>query len=190
MNNSAYVRQVFLDTRNALLDEQILDFLEVVSPELRVNKQLFQNSMKRRYPELWRLPFSKVSNLEDWDAYLAQDTLVREYVCQQLEDSDSEIWNYFDRRALRALLDSLAVKRPNAATSIPLNGRAILRKALYSLSPRIRSAIRRRNEGSFHPSNRAIFRVLVLKNWYDTFIGADQTSRENQKSVLRRKLAV
>ncbi|MGI9234001.1 MAG: asparagine synthase-related protein [Woeseiaceae bacterium] len=173
LNSGAYLKQVVFDTRNVFLDEDILSFLEQVPVRLRINKLLYRRAMRRRYPDLWTIPVATENTLENWDWQLGNDTALRRFVREQLDDSESEIWQYFDRLALRSLLDSLLGYTMPPKASKGFSGRALVRKALLSITPKLASAMLVGRESRYHPANRALLRVMSLKDWYDTQISGD-----------------
>lgn len=171
LNSGAYLKQVVFDTRNALLDEDVLSFLERVPAVLRTDKLLYLRAMRRKYPELWSIPMATEHDLEDWNWQLGNDTHVRRFAIQQFDDERSGIWQYFDRSALRTLLDSLVNPAPQNTNAGRRFAKSVLRKTLLSVAPRAVSSMLSGREARYHPTNRALLRVMSLKNWYDTNIG-------------------
>jgi hypothetical protein len=175
LNTAAYFKQLLLDHRNVLLDESLLDFLAMVPTRLRIDKLLYRRAMARKYPALWKFDVARRNNLEDWSRLLVEETQVRRFALQQLDDEKSGIWDYFDPRALRRVLDSLTPGNTERQT-IGVgwrNRRATLKKALFSIAPPIAALIRAQNVSRRLEPNKALMRVLVLKHWHDTFVTGD-----------------
>jgi len=170
LNSADYYKKVVLDTRNPLLDESVLDFIERVPSAFRIDKTLFRQAMQNRYSKLWSIPMSKTSNLEDWTWQLGNETIVRDYVIEQLEDAASGVWQFFDRLALRQILESLAKHNSSRGGNVRRVGREYLRRAVFSLSPRIGSGLRAGRDARFHPPYLALLRILAFKEWYDTVV--------------------
>jgi asparagine synthetase B (glutamine-hydrolysing) len=146
LNTASYYKQLVLDQRNVLLDETILDFMAHVPAHLRVNKILFHEAMARAYPELWRIPLSQKNNLENWFQLLSSNTPVQAFAIEELEDTTSGIWEYFDRKALRELLASFARPVPlgqNSRRSWSQLSRSFLADIFYAMPAPIVSAIQR-----------------------------------------------
>jgi asparagine synthetase B (glutamine-hydrolysing) len=171
LGSTAYFKQVVLDHRNPLLDPTILDFIPRIPRNLRLEKTLFMECIRRRYPNLCRFPFARHSALEDWAAELAQDSPVREYVASEIADSTSGIWDYFDKNGLYELLnatrlsDKIALKGPGEARKLLNKG---IRGALSIAAPRTaeRIVVKRRQQSLY--GYRVLLRFIVLKHWYDT----------------------
>ena len=167
-NSSSYLKQVVLDVRNVLLDDEILDFLARVPDSQRAYKRVLQDAMRRRHPELWSMPFATDHNVEDWEWQFGHDTEVRRYAVKQIEDTSSGIWEYFDRNALRTILESMAghVTKRNPIYQRPV--KQFVKKALYRVFPRATAGLVIGGEARFHPKHRILARVLTLKHWYDS----------------------
>jgi len=168
LNTASYYKLVWLDQRNALLDEDILDFFELVPAALRVDKLLYRRAMARAFPELWALPFAGASSLEDWRTVLAEDAEVRGFIQKSLDDARSHVWEFFDRRALALLFESTA---PHLARrSASQRARASMRAALLRLpGPVVRGlqTIRATHMPFRLPPHAILLRVLVIKQFVD-----------------------
>lgn len=168
LNSSSYLKQVVLDPRNVLLDDEILDFLARVPGALREGKQIMHRAMRRRHPDLWSVPFATETNLEDWDWQFGHDTEVRRYALEQLEDTSSAIWEYFDPQALQGIVSSLAGHRTgrNPVTQRPIV--TAVKKAMLAIAPQFTAHLVVGREARFHPKSRILARVLAFKHWYDS----------------------
>lgn len=168
LNTASYPKLVCLDQRNVLLDEDILDFFELVPAALRVDKLLYRRAMARAFPDLWALPFAGASSLENWRSLLAEDAGVRGFIKKSLDDERSHVWEFFDRRALALLFESTAPNR--ARRSISENANASVRAALLRLpDPVVRGLQRwRATHLPFRlPAHGILLRVLVAKQLVD-----------------------
>ncbi|MDP9463047.1 MAG: asparagine synthase-related protein [Actinomycetota bacterium] len=168
LNTASYYKLVWLDQRNVLLDEDILDFYERVPAALRADKLLYRRAMARAFPQLWALPFATASSLEDWRSVLAADEEVRRFIQKSLDDEQSPVWEFFDRRALALLFES---------TSPSFSGRSIsgrMRSSVRALLLRLPDPVVRSLQGfrssrlPFRlPAHAILLRVLVVKQFVD-----------------------
>jgi hypothetical protein len=171
LGSTAYFKQVILDHRNPLLDSKILDFIARIPRKLRLEKTLFMECIRRRYPNLCRFPFARRSALEDWGAELANDSPVREYVAKEIADAASGIWDFFDQDGLFGLLDATrlsdaaVLKGPGAARKYLNKG---VRSVLSVAAPRTAEKIVVKREQQRLYGYTIILRFIVLKHWYDT----------------------
>lgn len=174
LNTASYPKLVCLDERNQLLDEEILDFFELVPAALRADKLLYRRAMARAYPELWALPFAGISSLEDWRSLLAADAEVRGFIQKSLDDERSHVWEFFDRHALALLFESASPSLARRSFSDRAKGSA--RATLLRLpDPVVRSLQRFR---SMHlpfrlPAHAVLLRVLVVKQLVDEIAPVD-----------------
>jgi asparagine synthetase B (glutamine-hydrolysing) len=174
MNSANYFKQVVFDTRNVLLDDEILSLMERAPVRLRNDKQLLRRAMQRRYPEFWEIPLATEHNLEDWNWYLGHDTVVRRYIDEQLQDTESQIWRYFDRATLSEFVNSMNNYAPGSQADWKSYLRASMRWSLLKITPRMATAILAAREARYHPINRVLFRVITLKNWYDNQVASSR----------------
>lgn len=168
LNTASYYKLCWLDQRNVLLDDEILDFLELVPARLRVDKLLYRRAMARAFPRLWQLPFATTGNLENWSVALAENRPVRQFVKQSLEDERSGIWEFFDRGALLNLFGSTSLQ--SMASSMATRSRSRVRTTLRWLPEPVVAGMRgwRAAHLSFRlPAHAVLFRILVLKQFVD-----------------------
>ncbi|MBA3689689.1 MAG: hypothetical protein H0W81_12830 [Chloroflexi bacterium] len=173
LNTATYYKLIWLDQRNVLLDEEILDFFELVPASFRVDKLLYRRAMARAFPQLWALPFAAGNSLENWRSLLAEDAAVRGFIQKSLDDERSHVWEFFDRRALALLFQSTVphVGRQPASQ----RARAVMRAALLRLpGPVVRGLQNlRETHTSLHlPAHAILLRVLVIKQFVDEIASA------------------
>lgn len=171
LGSSAYFKQVILDHRNPLLDSTILDFIPQIPRKLRLDKILFVESMRRRYPDLFRFPSAHSSSLENWADELATNSSVRQYVMAEISDSGSGIWEIFDQDGLSGLLgaagstDDVVLGGPSAARR---HINKAVRGALSIAAPRTAERIIVKRQQQRLYGYTVLLRFIVLKHWYDT----------------------
>jgi asparagine synthetase B (glutamine-hydrolysing) len=170
LNTASYYKRCLLDQRNVLLDENILDFLELLPARLRFEKNLFCSAMRRRFPELYRYPMARTHNLEDWAELLARASPVRAFALRELADEASGIWQWFDRQACLRFLDELPRRQERPARG-GLKG--MLTRLFFKLPGWMQAPVRAWKAG--RPAYRlapeyVLLRILTLKDWHDTLL--------------------
>jgi hypothetical protein len=171
LNSAAYYKQVVTDHRAVLLDDAILDFLTRVRWRLRINKKLFTDTVSTAYRDLWTVPIATTPGREDWALEMARPSQLRTYVDEQLNDANSGIWEYFNRTAMKRVLESLkANATPDAGQEVRLRLRSLAQRTLTSTLPRVASQVRAKRIQSMIPPFQVLFRFLVFKHWHDTVI--------------------
>jgi len=174
LQTASYYKQIEMDHRNILLDDQILNFLAKVPDSLRVDKMLFRQVVIREYPLLAQFPYAKQGNLEDWPKLLSTDSPVREYALEELRDRTSGIWEFLDPDALTKVIGTLGKGFGfHSILAQRLNPKSLVRESLMIFAPRLLAQIRSQRRA--RPVvrlgvDKIIMRSLVLKNWYDTFV--------------------
>lgn len=122
LHSASYYKQVELEQRNILLDDELLEILPRVSDPLRSDKKLFRQMVARRYPRLLRVPYATRSNLEDFTQKLAQPGPLRGYVEQELNDEGSPVWSIVQRptlqRFVRGLAPAMTASRPSVLSQV------------------------------------------------------------------------
>jgi hypothetical protein len=169
-NSASYYKQVYIDHRNPLLDDTILEFLSRVPARLRVDRSLFRTAMAKRYADLWTYPFATVCGLENWRDIIVNNSSLRQYVTTQIADDTSGIWEYFNKQAIQSISESVSTP----STVPPRYGsrkRAIqVRHMIEKLSLSDAQVFARRAQQWQIPNLNIIMRFIVLKNWHDTFV--------------------
>ncbi|MGE0481857.1 MAG: asparagine synthase-related protein [Phycisphaerae bacterium] len=186
LNPLAYVKHGVIDHRNPLLDEAILDVMQRVPFEERVEKMLFRRTSAVAFHALWGVPFSAGAQDVDWAQELARDSAARRFVEHQFADQTSPAWEWIDRAKLCRVLAALGGGAPrgaadcrNAGTAARFRGaarltwRGVLRAALRHATPLERRVRRHYRLRASRPES-LVLRVLVLKAWFDRLEGRER----------------
>jgi asparagine synthetase B (glutamine-hydrolysing) len=165
--SAAYYKRVLFIHRTPLLDDEILDFFSLLSIEQRLNKALYMQAIQRRYPELYKYPFSH-GKLENWDLEIRNDTSIRRYIESHVADHKSGIWKYFNRIEIEKILKSM---NPKSTAAPGLGFKRSLRRLLLDPNPRIGGWIMSRRGRQLPLSKHdLLMRLIVLKHWHDQFV--------------------
>ena len=169
LQSSSYWRQVYFDERNVLLDDDILDFMKRVPTKLRSEKVLFKKVVAEMHPELWKEGFATPRAPENWRRELSDDRVVGRFLRNQLDDRKSGVWEFVDSEAVRRVLDQYTSSKINRRSTKQRIRRQI-EDVAYSIAPR--QAMRAKDDlrKSFVSPEQAVMRVLVLKDWHDTYM--------------------
>ena len=178
LHSAAYYKQSLLDHRNVFLDDPILDFIARIPGYLRVYKQLYMKTVFAMYPDLWNVPvtsrssIANHSSLENWAHEMAINSPLHRYLLEQMNDTGSEVWEYFDRKTMINFFHSLPSSSGPEPTSHYL--RMYLRKSaktmLFRLMPRLATQIQVQRFRSTIMPHEVLMRFVVLKDWHDKFI--------------------
>ncbi|UVT19551.1 MAG: hypothetical protein H8K03_17435 [Nitrospira sp.] len=177
LHTSAYYKQVYLDHRNVLLEDSILEFLARVPPQYRIDKGLFRKAVYELNPLLSGIPIANRTGYENWANELVSSSSLREYTQTQLNDTKSGIWEYFNRPAMVKLFNSLSLATPSLASQEEgslefvknwIGGKT--KEALFAFAPRHTTELRAKRLQSALLPYHVILRFLVFKNWHDRFV--------------------
>lgn len=173
LNASGAFKQLLLDHRNPLLDEELLILMGRLPTTARRDKLAFRRAAQNAFPALWQRPFATTDDLEDHAALLATDSPVRRYVRAELDDEESPVWEHLDREALRAQLHALTPAGGGArhgGVKAALRSTAVRTiKRLPPLANRLRARYLQRLDRP----EELILRAVVLKQWFDLFVAGD-----------------
>ncbi|MCA9469727.1 MAG: hypothetical protein KC643_30380 [Nitrospira sp.] len=172
LHSCAAYKQVLFEHRNVLLDDSILTFLRRVPWHLRLNKNLYEKAVLALYPPLNSIPFAENSGLEDWNGILKKESVLQSFMQEQLEDGNSGIWEYFDKQAVNSLFKKILSDQQvhSWSSSWGVWLRRKISGGIFSAFPRHSERIRAERFQSVISPYQALFRLLVLKNWHETFI--------------------
>jgi asparagine synthetase B (glutamine-hydrolysing) len=170
LNSAAVYKRAFLDHRNPLLSDEILEFMSCVPDELREHKELMKRAVKQIFPSLAAVPLASKSGLEDWEKLMHVKSSFRSYLLAQLADRQSPVWEIFRRDALERLLAAgpdarLGYSSIAVAAKV---GRQLGRSAFGAVFPSAKDHFRAALAFAAPPDKTKIFmRFLVIKNWCD-----------------------
>ncbi|UVT16975.1 MAG: hypothetical protein H8K04_05330 [Nitrospira sp.] len=177
LHTAAYYKQLYFDHRNVLLDDSILEFLARVPPQYRLDKGLFRKAVHELNPMLATIPIANRTGYENWGNELVSASSLREYTQNQLNDTQSGVWEYFDRPAVVKLFNALSLTSPSTASReqgkadyLKNRIRAGRNKALFACFPRYATELRASRLQRALLPYVVILRFLVFKNWHDRFV--------------------
>jgi hypothetical protein len=177
LHSAAYYKQVLLDHRNVLLDDLILDFIARVPGCLRVYKKLYMKTVFAMYPDLWSVPNlhsvnASSGSMENWAHEMVTNSPLHQYVLDQLDDTGSEIWEFFDRKSMIKFFNSLPSSSGPEPTShyLRMYLRTGAKTMLFRLMPRLATRIQVQRFRSTIMPHEVLMRFVVLKDWHEKFI--------------------
>jgi hypothetical protein len=170
LSQAGYYKQVLFDQRNPLLSNELLDFYQKIPNRLRLHKNLFFTAFGNAYPKLAAVPYATSDSLEDWGSLLATDTPLRRFMKEEFEDEASGIWDVFDQAAVLAEFESLAVSGKKVRHSQLSGAKDQARGIARVLFPRQMDRARTKRSLARVPVTKTLLRILVLKDWHDTFV--------------------
>lgn len=193
---AGYFKQLVVDHRNPLLDEDLLTLVQRLSIDARREQRLLNEAGAEAFSVVWDLPFATSSNLEDFADLLARPTPVRRAVRAALDDAASGVWEIFDRRALLERLDGLrAGTASGTARGVQRRLREtvkrVVRDAIYDV-PALDVRVRGRYLRRVVREDELFLRVVALKHFIDLFVDDDGSSaaHERRRESLAAREAV
>lgn len=187
LNSAVYFKYLVLDHRNPLLDEGLLRLIQRLSIAARREQKILNEGGSLAFTDVWdRFPFAERSNLEDYGDLLARDTPVRRMVRRELEDVESAVWQYLDRRALLARLDGLKASGGSAGwkSKLKKSVKTTVAKAVYDIPAvdvRLRGHYLRRETRP----DEVLLRAVTLKHVFDLFVSGDGSRKAFESRQAR-----
>ncbi|MEM9552907.1 MAG: asparagine synthase-related protein [Acidobacteriota bacterium] len=174
---AGYFKQLVVDHRNPLLDEQMLDLVQRLSIASRREQRLLDAAGAETFPEVWDLPFATSSSLESYAELLARPTPVRRAVHAALDDAASSVWQVFDRQALRARLDGLRAGTAagglrSLRRRLQSRVKTVVRDAIYDI-PALDTRVRGRYLRRKTQDDEIFLRIVALKHFVDLYVDDD-----------------
>lgn len=171
LNSCASFKNRLFEHLNPLLADEVLDFLSLIPDEMREDKQLLRTLLEKHFPDLHAVGYATSDGLENWSALWRQDTPVRAYLRDQLQDARSAVWDIYDRARIREIFESGKDNSSYGASGL-------LRRSLTRLGRDLAKPFSRR-AGSHLQARLALraplaptkilFRFIVVKNWVDRY---------------------
>ena len=169
LNSCAVPKQRLLEHANPLLADEVLDFLSLVPDDLRSDKRLLRLLVERRFPDLHELGYARSDGLENWPALWTEQSALRAYLGKQLEDTESGVWDLYDRDRLRAAF-------AHRGESFRYGASALLRRNLTRVGRDLLKLFSIRGRDRLHAElmlraplsdAKIMMRFLVVKQWVD-----------------------
>jgi len=169
LNSCASFKHCLFEHLNPLLADGVLDFLRLVPDEMREDKRLLRALLEKRLPDLHAVGYATFDGLENWSALWRQDTPVRAYLRDQLQDDQSAVWHLYDRVRIREIFESR-----NERSSYGASG--LLKRSLTRLGRDLAKPFSRRVGSHLQarlalraplPPTKILLRFIVVKNWVD-----------------------
>jgi asparagine synthase (glutamine-hydrolysing) len=157
-----------LDHRNPFLDEEILEFMEVVPDCLRAQKLLYQRALVRRHADLWQLGIAGRAARPEYETLVARDPGILPYLQAELEDVGSGVWDLLDRehylRCLARLVHPQTASSPGWKPFVMSTVRQIRPMLPRALALRLKN-----RQPALKPVGlaRHLLRMVALKHWHD-----------------------
>lgn len=170
LNASHYAKLSILDARNPWLDGSIFDFFAGLPLSYRIDKMLYRHTLTRMFPNLMRdVPMATRASLEDWSVVLRGDPKFRALVDSRLFAGDSQLFQIFDRDALRLAVEAYFSAPPRqslTARAIEF-GKSALRKNAGPLYRAVKKTAAPKLALREFPAHLLVGRCLAMRIWLD-----------------------
>ncbi len=163
----SYLKQMEVEMLNPLIDQDILDFQMQLPQQYRRERAIFQQTLKRTFPEMASFPFATVENLPVWSILLRTDERLKKFIRELLIEEENGFDSYLDKSELERYLTeyfSCPVSTPQTGSSMLVNIKEGLKKM-----PFLVSAVRAVRKSWVIPDEQIIFRLAVAKSFFKQF---------------------
>lgn len=169
LNPLTYLKQIEVEVKNPLLDNDILDYLSQVPYYHRINKKLIRGIVHETFPRVASIPIAEISNDINWEKELRRSLKVKEYIHRYLIEEQNSFDEYIDKEALSKFLKvNFAGSEHDRHHWYP-TGLKQVKKQLKKIRPLV-MLIRKYRQSWVTTNDLIIFRLLILKNWFELFV--------------------
>jgi len=196
-NHLGYYKRKYIEQRNPLLDNEILDFVLQLPSKYRVDRKLWSTTVTSTFPELAKFPIAEADNLPNWSKQFHQNEEIKDFVRSILIDdhsNDSGFFELFDSGNLKLFLESCL---NNKYSRRALRGQlyaSVTSSRLWSskLGNSVRENIVRyvlKGRRRSTPTHVMLMRLIILKLWYDQFLSSYESVKEldrNRQPIVNR----
>ncbi len=170
LHRATYYKLSVLEVANPLLDKDILNFYRSVPVRYRVQKMLYRRTLEAMFPEIMRIPMATQDSLENWDDQLANDRSLQQFILFHLLENRNALHELLDGKELEQLVRAAVQGRKMPPAR--LRYLEMMKDAIAQVAPGLYRAIKNRafekTHFGFIPPRAIVFRLVVLKLWFDT----------------------
>lgn len=178
LHAASLYKQAFLDHRNAIADDSMLNFIACVDRPGRRNKQIYKEIVRHLAGPVADIGIANLDSDPDRARFFSAGGLATGLLSQALDDRHSGIYEFFDRPAVMSLAGRLRGERFVAKNSSGAALREVLRR---QIKPRVLDTLLKLNPsyfGNLSAESRhrglqgweIMERFLVLKHFIDVNI--------------------
>ena len=175
LNPLNYVKTFALESFTPYLDHDLLDFMSALPMRYRMRKRFYRDTVKGMFPDLFS-EIAQKGNAIDWRRAFRNSPRLKQFVYQELLDSESILTEFVAVDSLREELDRFFA--PVEGFSTRAMGRIDMRalrknwRGVYHLAHKSLYHAKRRTGRINHslPTELLIMRLLILKVWGDLFL--------------------
>jgi hypothetical protein len=145
-----------IEERNPFFDNEVIDFVRLLPAHLRIWKNLFTSTMRRRIPGFTSVEFMHKVSLVDWLQQLAEDARLQAYINYVLFELGNGFDDVFEQKRLRRFVAHAMKTAPR---------RSFLRRAIGKFETRL--------DHYELEVDIELFRLMILKLWVNEYLGGD-----------------
>jgi len=169
LNPLSYLKQIEVEIKNPLIDNDLLDFIFRVPQKYRINKKFFHEATRKSFPSLKNVPIALKENDINWGNIIKEDEIIQRFIRSVLLSENNSFDEYINKKELELFLDEYF-------SQILISDE----DKIWPFSRQIKSKIKRfkpivllvrkfRNSWIIRPDT-IIFRLLTLKIWFYLFV--------------------
>ncbi len=172
-SRSAYYKRTVVDVRNPWLDRELLEFLQTLPVRYRIHRTLYKKTAAAMFPELMAIPAAKRSSLENWSEIVQRDRALQQFLKMHLIDKPNSLHEILNPDAVGALYEQ-AIQPGGATSSFKQRtvkaSKDFLRNHTPQLYRLLKPSLMTRIKTKEIPGEELLFRMLILKLWFDQFV--------------------
>lgn len=168
-NPLSYLKRIEIETRNPLIDNELLDLNAKIPYQHRIDKKLFYESLRKDFPKLSVVPIALRNNDINWENAIKQDSILQEFFRSILIDKNNSFDEYINKKELSIFLEEYFSRDvANDRYNSWIFGQKIILE-MKRFKPLVQ-LVRKLRQPWRTGSDSVIFRLLTLKVWFDLFV--------------------
>ena len=135
----------------------------------RINKKLLSEIIKKTFPMVASVPIASRDNDISWNSVFRQNVNIQNYIKSVLVEKENSFDEYLDKRRLLVFLDQYFKSKARGNDSF--NTRIFQRiKTELKEYKFLVNMVRKIRPPWVTEDNIVIFRIMILKIWFDLFV--------------------
>ncbi len=180
LNHLSYLKEISIEQRNPLIDNDFLNFIIKIPYYHRMNKKFFYKAIEKKYPELFSVPIALYPNDIDWNIVINKNPNMQKFIKEVLIYSKNSFDEYFNKKELTNFLDdffSRKIKEKKQDSRLSFKIKNDLKKYVH-----IVKLVRSHRKPWELTLDVIIFRLLTLKVWFEIFIDSSSHYTDNYEN--------
>jgi len=183
-SRSAYCKRTVVDVRNPWMDQELLGFLQKLPVPYRIDRSLYRKTVASMFPELMGIPAATRNSLENWPEIIQRDRSLQRFLKTHLIDNPNSLHGILNPDAVRTLYEQ-AIQPGGTRSSLKHRTMKATKDFIRTRAPQLyrslKPALMTRIKTKEIQGEELLFRLLILKLWFDQFVDGQAMPEDFRK---------